>query len=137
MAKQSMNGQSITAFSRYDDFSTVSHDTVDRDLVETFQRYDLSCTFAVIPLVTEGNDRDPAPRGHVELAEAKRELLKHAAETGVVDVALHGLNHRSNSQGMPHSEFYGLDYATQSSKIREGKACPESMIARWVVVLSA
>jgi len=124
---------SIKVFFRYDDFSAVSDDTVDRGLVETFGRHSLSCTFAVIPRVTEGNYRDPEPRECLELPAEKQELLRNAVALGIIDVALHGLIHRSNGLGMPHSEFRGLDLAAQSNKIRDGKALLESIIGKPII----
>lgn len=124
---------SIKVFFRYDDFSAVSDEVVDRGLVEIFGRHNLSCTFAVIPRVTEGNYRDPAPRGCLELPEAKKTLLQQAAKSGVVDVALHGLIHRSNGLGTSHSEFRGLDRSTQSRKIRDGKELLDTITGAPVI----
>src|SRR5688572_654969 len=127
-----MNRKNLRVFFRYDDFSATSCDVVDRGLVEVFGKHGLCCTFAVIPRVTEGEYRDATLRSSVELGAEKKELLNGAVRSKVVDVALHGLNHRSNGLGMPHSEFRGLEYSAQADKIAAGKAVLEQAVGHPV-----
>lgn len=128
-----MDHRSIRVFFRYDDYCATSDAVVDNGLIELFGKHGLCCTFAVIPRVTEGNYRDPQPRESLALDDTRRQALAAAAQAGIVDVALHGYEHRSNGLGMPHSEFRGLEYAAQSDKIRRGRALLEAIIARPVL----
>jgi predicted deacetylase len=128
-----MDRRSIRLFFRYDDYCATSDATVDNGLIQLFGKHGFCCTFAVIPRVTEGNYRDPQPRGSLALDETRQKALAAAAQAGIVDVALHGYEHRSNGLAMPHSEFRGLEYEVQSDKIRLGKAILEEIIARPVL----
>lgn len=112
----------ITVFFRYDDFSTVSPTHVDSGLINAFRRHGMSCTFAVIPAVTEGDYSEAGERQELPLAGEKLDLLRQAVRDGVVDLALHGWNHRSNRVSQPPnpSEFCGLSLEQQVSRLRRG-----------------
>jgi peptidoglycan/xylan/chitin deacetylase (PgdA/CDA1 family) len=111
----------ITVFFRYDDFSETSPIEVDSGLISVLRRHHVPCTFAVIPAVTDGNYRDPAVTEVRLLGAMKLEMLSEAVADGAVDVALHGLNHRTRFKDGPHSEFVGLSREIQASMIQEGK----------------
>jgi hypothetical protein len=75
----------------------------------------------VIPAVTEGRYHEPGERAVVPLGDDKARFLRDAIDRGVVDVALHGWNHRTRAQRHPHSEFAGLSVAEQRERIRRGR----------------
>ena len=128
-----MGHHTIRVFFRYDDYCANSDATVDNGLIELFGKHQLCCSFAVIPCVTTGNYRDPQPRESLPLDADRKQSLAAAARAGIVDVALHGYEHRSNGLGMPHSEFRGIAYAKRADKIRRGKAVLEEIIGRPVL----
>lgn len=113
----------ITIFFRYDDYSSLSDENVDRGLIGIFQRHGLTCTFAVVPAVTvnypavQGENQGELPLGPEKLTE-----LREAVESGAVDVALHGWRHLANEfHGHPEpSEFKGLSVDAQVQILRCG-----------------
>lgn len=127
-----MRSRNVTIFFRYDDFSALSPFRVDSELALLFHTHRMCCSFAVIPLVTDGNYRDPTPRGWLELDGSRRTLLRAAVADGSIEVVLHGLHHRSNGLGTPHSEFRGLSVERQLEKLRQGRRLLEDVIARPV-----
>jgi peptidoglycan/xylan/chitin deacetylase (PgdA/CDA1 family) len=114
----------VTIFFRYDDYSSLSHPAVDRGLIETFGRQQLSCTFAVVPAVTslypwvEGSDQQ-----ELALNPEKQAELREAIRSGSVDLALHGWRHLSNQfSGHPNpSEFRGLAVEEQAEILKRGR----------------
>jgi hypothetical protein len=128
-----MRPRKVTVFFRYDDFSALSPFRVDSALALLFRKHRMRCSFAVIPLVTEGNYRDPSPRGWHELDRSRRTLLRTGAADSSIDVVLHGLHHRSNGLGAPHSEFRGLSFEMQLEKLQQGQRLLEEVIARPVM----
>lgn len=118
----------VTVLFRYDDFSELSPMQLDEQLIGVFRDHGVPCTFAVIPAVTTGNFRDKDAREVRPLGSAKLALLQRAVADGVVDVALHGLHHRTVHPQPPHSEFAGLSVVEQSEKIRQGKELLEAAL---------
>jgi peptidoglycan/xylan/chitin deacetylase (PgdA/CDA1 family) len=111
----------ITVFFRYDDYSAVSPSEVDMGVIDIMRRRGLCCTFAVIPAVTTGDYHHAGERDEIVLRGEKLELLKRAMDDGVVDLALHGWNHRADAAPPPMpSEFRGLSVEQQIGRIRRG-----------------
>jgi Uncharacterized protein conserved in bacteria (DUF2334) len=112
----------ITVFFRYDDYSAVSPLDVDSGIINVMHKHNMCCTFSVIPAVTEGGDYRPGDRDEFVLGEEKLELLKNAIREDVVDLALHGWNHRTHDAALPGapSEFLGLPFDVQATRIRRG-----------------
>jgi Polysaccharide deacetylase. len=112
----------ITVFFRYDDYSPVSPLDVDSGVINVMQKHNMCCTFAVIPAVKGGDDYHPGDRDEFVLGEEKLELLKNAIHEDVVDLALHGWNHRTHDAALPGapSEFQGLPFDVQATRIRRG-----------------
>lgn len=124
-----MNSKVIDVAFRFDDPSTVSPIELEKQLIETFGKHGFKCAFGVIPNVTTGDYHDPTPRETLPLSEEKIELYKAADKNGIVDIVLHGYEHRSLAvPGQLHSEFCGLSYEKQLKKIKKGKAFLESKL---------
>jgi peptidoglycan/xylan/chitin deacetylase (PgdA/CDA1 family) len=114
----------VTIFFRYDDYSSLSHPTVDRGVIDIFGRHQVSCTFAVVPAITalypavEGSNQDELP-----LSQEKNAELREAVRAGTVDLALHGWRHLAN-QFTCHpdpSEFRGLSVEEQAKILQRGR----------------
>ncbi len=112
----------ITIFFRYDDYSSLSPIEVDIGLIDIMRRNAVECLFAVIPAVTIGECHEPGDRDELILEGEKLVLLKQAVEDGVVELGLHGWNHRTLSTALPPnpSEFLGLPFERQVSIINRG-----------------
>jgi predicted deacetylase len=127
---------SIALVFRFDDYSAKSDTTLEKAILDAFRRTHTSLTVSVVPRVASGSAFDPAPQPGIPLPEEKIRLLREALDAGGVEVALHGLSHQTvrrrigNSYLKPfgryHSEFIGVDEATQRKKIREGREILES-----------
>jgi peptidoglycan/xylan/chitin deacetylase (PgdA/CDA1 family) len=120
--------KTLTVFFRFDDFSATSDSAVEQGLIGALDRNGVSATFAVIPAVTEGRFHDPSERGVLPLGPEKIRVLQLALAAGVVDVALHGWNHRSRFSSSPHGEFVGLGIDDQVDRLRRGRAA----LAKWL-----
>lgn len=123
----------ITVFFRYDDFSELSPAAVDVPLIAALTRQQVPCAFATVPAITTGSYRDPTPVAVARLGPQKAAMLRSATAVGAVDVALHGLHHRTRGGPGLHSEFVGLDEETQYALLCEGKSVLEGAIERSVV----
>jgi hypothetical protein len=114
----------ITVFFRYDDYSAASPLDVDSGVINLMHKYNMCCTFAVIPAVKdkEGDDYRSGDRDEFVLGEEKLDLLKNAIHEGVVDLALHGWNHQTHDAALPGapSEFLGLPFDVQVRRIMRG-----------------
>jgi peptidoglycan/xylan/chitin deacetylase (PgdA/CDA1 family) len=119
-------GKGITVVIRYDDPSATSSTETETKLIDAFRRYNMCCTFAVIPFVCAGDPRNPRPQACLPLPEEKAQLFTLAAREGVIEVAQHGYSHQTNQlHPKEHSEFAGLGYDEQLQKIEEGKGLLE------------
>lgn len=105
---------------RYDDFSAKSPTQTELKIIQAFQKHKARLTFGVIPFVCAGDHHDPSPQDTLALPPEKKQLLRKAAQKGVVDVALHGFSHQTNQADFL-SEFAGADYSTQIKKLKRAK----------------
>ena len=105
---------------RYDDFSATSPIEIENAIRKMALRHKVPMTFGVIPNVTLGKARDVGDGPTESLSEAKQEWLRESVKQGWLEVALHGLNHRSVRVPQP-SEFAGLSAEKQHEIIKQGK----------------
>ena len=120
----------ITIVFLFNDYSSRSFTDLEMKLINAFQKYNVPCTFGVIPYVHAGDVHDPAPQDVVPLTPMKASILKDAIEANVLEVALHGYSHQTilASPAGGYTEFYGLNYDSQKQKITDGKALLEEML---------
>jgi len=105
----------VTVVLRFDDYGGAQPTSVDQRIIALSLRYNLSITFGVIPL------KDDMPLGRACI-----EALAPAVVRGKVEVAQHGYTHEAvrNRHGIS-TEFEGLPYAEQLTRIRLGKEALE------------
>ncbi|MFA5393859.1 MAG: DUF2334 domain-containing protein [Candidatus Ratteibacteria bacterium] len=119
----------ITVVFRYDDYSSLSPTNIELKLIETFKKYDIPCTFGVIPCVCVRDFQDVRPQNIAPLTPTKINILKDAIKAGVLEVALHGFSHQTiHEKRYGYTEFSGLDYNSQVTKITKGKNYLEKML---------
>jgi peptidoglycan/xylan/chitin deacetylase (PgdA/CDA1 family) len=121
----------ISLIFRFDDYSAKSDTALEEKVLAAFARRGVPLTVSVIPEVASGSAFDPSPQEGLALGEDKALLLRHGMDTGGVEVALHGYSHQTVRRkigsrflepfGRYHSEFIGVDEATQEKKIRAGR----------------
>jgi peptidoglycan/xylan/chitin deacetylase (PgdA/CDA1 family) len=106
---------------RLDDPSPISDHAVERRILDTFARYGIPLTVAVVPYASSAGSNlqlEASPATLPHLAEA------HAA--GRIELALHGHSHVDRAPaGQGPSEFRGVAHAFQQQLLAEGKACLE------------
>jgi len=129
-ARRTVEHQKITVVFRYDDYSSRSPTNFEIKLIDAFQRYNIPCTFGIIPYVSTGDGHDPHPQQVMALSEEKAGILKSAVASGIVEPALHGYSHQTirDCQKGGCTEFSGLSYKKQMEKIVEGKKLLEDRL---------
>jgi peptidoglycan/xylan/chitin deacetylase (PgdA/CDA1 family) len=110
----------IQVFFRFDDYSEASPPAVEQALVRALRKHGARMTFGVVPAVTEGSYHTAGDRGVLPLGPEKIAFLREAVTAGLVDVALHGWNHRTIKGASPHSEFTGRSLDDQTAAITAG-----------------
>ena len=110
----------IVVVFRYDDYSSRSHTESERRLIEAFASRGVSVTFGAIPFVCERIVSDGSPQPELALTGAKAEILQQAVASGTVEPALHGYAHQRRPDGAM-TEFTGVDYAVQYSRLARGR----------------
>lgn len=114
--------EGVTVVFRYDDPSARTSTEMETKLIGVFRRFNMCCTFAVVPCVCAGDSHDPGPQEYLPLPEEKAQLFASAVREGVLEIAQHGCSHQTNGlQGENYSEFAGLGYEEQLEKIQRGK----------------
>ena len=114
---------------RLDDPSAISPIEIENNLIDILCKHEVTFTFAIIPNVTLGNFRESISSGNALLPKDKIQLFKKGADSNVIDIALHGFEHKTISKnGDSHTEFRGDDLGNQIKKIREGKKILEDQI---------
>lgn len=106
----------ITAAFRLDDPSQISDHQLEKRILDLFNRYGASITFAVIPFQFRNN------KYHALTVNGIKHIVQ-AKQSGIVDIAQHGFAHIKNihSTGNKNSEFISLSYNDQKEKIIKGK----------------
>jgi hypothetical protein len=87
--------QQITVVFRFDDPSARSGAEIEDKLIIGFRAHNMRCTFGVIPFVASGDCHDPRPQELIPLSIAKIEMLRQAAQEGVIEIAQHGYSHQT------------------------------------------
>jgi peptidoglycan/xylan/chitin deacetylase (PgdA/CDA1 family) len=128
----------ITLVFRFDDYSAKSDTALEKAILAAFRRTGTPLTVSVIPRVASVSAFDPSPQEGIDLPEEKIRLLREGLENGGVEVALHGFSHQTVRRkignaylkpfGRYHSEFIGVDEASQVEKIREGREILERQL---------
>ena len=110
----------ITIIFRFDDYSALSNTKLENQILTTFKENNSTLTIGVIPFVCEGNKEKICKQESIPLLENKLDILKKGINKGYIDVALHGNTHQTIKE-FPRSEFLGLNYEQQFTKIESGK----------------
>lgn len=104
---------------RLDDYSAISSTAMELKIIDLFRKNNSSITFGVIPALEETYVTEHS--SPVEpLSAIKCDVLTKAEAEGVIEIALHGFSHKTLNPKVP-SEFTGLDYQQQVSRISRGK----------------
>jgi len=121
----------LTVVFRFDDYSAKSDTALETSILAAFRRARIPLTVSVIPRMAAVSAFDPAPQKGLPLPPDKIQLLREALRDGDVEIALHGYAHQTVRRkigsaylepfGRYHSEFIGVDEATQRRKILEGR----------------
>jgi predicted deacetylase len=104
---------------RYDDYSKASPFSIEKKLVEAFNKDGLKITLGVIPCISHSY-LDPSNQGCEFLSLEKVNFLREGVRDHVVEVAQHGFSHQKNNHARSLSEFSGLSLEEQLKKISEG-----------------
>ena len=110
----------ITIIFRFDDYSALSNTKLENQILTIFKENNSTLTIGVIPFVCEGNKEKICKQESIPLLENKLAILKKGINKGYIDVALHGNTHQTIKE-FPRSEFIGLNYEQQFTKIESGK----------------
>ena len=110
----------ITIIFRFDDYSALSNTKLENQILTTFKENNSTLTIGVIPFVCEGNKEKICKQESIPLLKNKLDILKKGINKGYIDVALHGNTHQTIKE-FPRSEFLGLNYEQQFTKIESGK----------------
>lgn len=121
--------QKIFVIFRYDDFSSLSQTDFEMELINLFNKFQISLTVGIIPYVAEGSWFNPSSQKNIPLSEEKIFILRRAILENSVEPALHGYSHRTKKDD-PHvpSEFSGASYEEQLLKIKKGKIFLENVL---------
>ncbi len=114
---------------RLDDPSALSPIQIEQSLIQLFSKHRATCTFGVIPYVTNGNFRDPGPSENLPLSTEKIQLYQDATIDGTIDIALHGFEHKTVSNSIKgHTEFRGPPKKEQIQRLKHGKKLLEEAL---------
>lgn len=124
----------ITIILRYDDYSAVSNTHLESQILETLERHQLPCIFAVIPCVTTNGFRNPQPADSLTMDAEKIALLKPYIDRGLIELCVHGCTHQTQEGKSLHtlSEFSGRPYEIQLQRLTHAKGILESQFGHTV-----
>ena len=119
----------ITVVFRYDDYSSRSDTSAEREMISQFVERKLPVTLAVIPreAAFARVKRDHQPE--IPLQPEKVRVLRDGGE--YVDVAQHGYTHQWLSKSA-QSEFTGMPLSEQRERISKGKRELERLLGRKI-----
>jgi len=129
--KKQVKKNKINIIFRFDDYSALSSTNLELKILDVFRKHEASITFGVIPFVCSENTRNPSPQKVIPLTSMKANILKKAFEDSILEVALHGYSHKTNSADYM-SELSGLDYNIQEDKLYKGKKNLENIMGAGV-----
>jgi peptidoglycan/xylan/chitin deacetylase (PgdA/CDA1 family) len=125
--------ESVPLAFRYDDFSAKSDTALEQAIFDLFERCGVPLTVAVIPAVCEGPFEQTGPQILLPLPEAKSAMLRQRLAGGTIEIAQHGYTHQAQTPGAADpSEFLGLTYQDQSTRIATGKALLEQAFGQTI-----
>ena len=130
-SSQPIEEKQINVVFRFDDPSSLSSTETELRVIDAFREHNASITFGVIPFMCAGNVHDTSPQDVAPLGPKKGELLKKAAQEGILDISLHGYSHQTRDV-VDEGEFQGLDYDSQLEKLSKGKKLLKEMIGTSV-----
>jgi len=105
---------------RYDDCSARSSIELERRFVKVFANCGAQVTLGVVPFVVVGDWHELTPQPKLALPPEKIALLREAAASGHVEIALHGYFHQLWSSS-ENGEFAGLPPDQQWQRLQRGK----------------
>ncbi len=109
-------GGSISVNFRFDDAGSEAAPARMEMLIDLFSEFGVPCTFGVIPF--HRDELDTAKL--IPLTAEVVGILKEPADSGIVEIALHGYLHESHSHPR-NSEFAGIPYEDQFKWVTDGK----------------
>jgi predicted deacetylase len=114
-AHEAENDRMIDIAIRFDDPSAISDHALERALLDSMATYTVRATFAVIPCAEQRS-----------LLATDVPHLVDAQQRGTLEIAQHGFSHdnATSANALP-SEFAGIDAASQSAKITQGRTVLE------------
>lgn len=118
----------VTLVFRYDDYSSRSDTAIEKRIIADFKKYNISCTFSIIPFIKAKNYLEFEPQEIIPLSPEKITIAQEAIRAGAMDAAQHGYSHQTLQTKGWHTEFMSLDYETQMDKIKRGKAFLEKAL---------
>lgn len=140
-AKDIADEKKIIVVFRYDDYSNNSDTKFEKEIIALFKKYNFECAFGVIPYDISHKSNASIQDRLDSLSTYKLGILKNAINEGIIEVALHGYSHRNiyrNSHDIfkieYNSEFFGLKYESQFSKIAKGKYFLEKNLQEEITI---
>lgn len=124
----------VTVVFRCDDYSETSNTEMEVKVIDAFRARGICCTFGIIPFICSGSVHDSRDQEVIPLSAAKADILKEAVEAGAVELALHGYAHQTIRGTGGWTEFVGLDYDAQLTKLKKGRDFLERMLDRRVTI---
>lgn len=125
-----MKQQTIKIAFRLDDPSSISDIEIEKNILALLKKHNMKCTFGIIPFVTKGDQHNTTESDNFPLSQEKTQLFNQAIDDGVLDIALHGFEHKTNSiNRIGFSEFKGLSINEQFHKIKLGKEYLERLFS--------
>ena len=121
------NHEQITVVFRFDDYSEGRSVEFKSAVINIFSKHGIPFTSAVIPFV-EIQDSVSGELVLRPLSIEKSGILIDAINTGIIEIAQHGYNHKNNRHDRRYSEFAGLSYDDQYSRIKKGKDYLEQLL---------
>jgi peptidoglycan/xylan/chitin deacetylase (PgdA/CDA1 family) len=122
---------------RYDDCSALSPGDLEDRILAACARARVPVTFGVSPDHESTAGHEPVAGGTFPLPADRLARLSAAARTGLLEIALHGCNHRSRVRETK-SEFAGVDAEVQDSLVSRGlsllkplESAPRTFIPPW------
>lgn len=104
---------------RYDDFTSGSSFSVEKEIIHAIDKYGISCSFGVIPFSGDTNNRNITRL--MPLSKDKIELIRNYVQKGSIEICQHGYLHKLVNSSEPYSEFLKLPYIDQYKRISAGK----------------
>ncbi len=106
---------------RMDDYSDYSDPATEQAILQIFDKHQVKLSLAVIPFTNDVNIHDFAHENR-KLSPEKEEILLYYYNKGLIDIVLHGYNHKALDYNTVWlTEFEELEYAKQKERIVKAK----------------